>query len=132
MSPKTVVFGLPTLTPCEVIDMDIRLYYPLPRDFLEHTERSEPELFNYVCYHGKQIFLRRARGRYQVLTANWRPLSLKDLSTEFEKTLGYHVCYNSASFEAAFMAFRKLCVELLTQTTDLFDFDTLEVDPCLA
>ncbi|QCS37190.1 hypothetical protein [Tortoise microvirus 66] len=107
--------------------MDIKLLYPVPRDFAEHSERGEPELYNYCCFHGKQVFLRRSRGEYEVLTGAWTPSGVSDTMHDFMKVIGYHRVWHGHSMEAAFMCFKKIIVELISCEFDLFDFSSIEV-----
>ncbi|QCS37491.1 hypothetical protein [Tortoise microvirus 109] len=111
----------------EVVKMaDIKLIYPTPSDFLNNSMIRDPEIYFYVCFRGKQIFLRRFRNSfYQVLTASWKPQSLKkDLSSPFEQGLRYHTVYESKLLENCIMMFKKLMVEMISQNSDLFDFAT--------
>ncbi|QCS37153.1 hypothetical protein [Tortoise microvirus 61] len=110
---------------------DIKLIYPTPSDFLNNSMIRDPEIYFYVCFRGKQIFLRRFRNSsYQVLTASWKPQSLKkDLSSPFEQGLRYHTVYESKLLENCIMMFKKLMVEMISQNSDLFDFaSTIECD----
>ncbi|QCS36852.1 hypothetical protein [Tortoise microvirus 15] len=109
----------------EVVKMaDIKLIYPTPSDFLNNSMIRDPEIYFYTCFRGKQIFLRRFRNSsYQVLTASWKPQSLKkDLSSPFEQGLRYHTIYESKLLENCIMMFKKLMVEMISQNSDLFDF----------
>ncbi|QCS37484.1 hypothetical protein [Tortoise microvirus 108] len=113
----------------EAIKMaDIKLIYPVPKDFVEHSERGEPELYNYVCFHGKQVFLRKCRGEYEVLTASWNPQGMTFDESAFMKVMGYHRIWHGHSMEAAFMCFKKLLTELISVEFDLFDFSSIEVE----
>ncbi|QCS36829.1 hypothetical protein [Tortoise microvirus 12] len=116
----------------EVVKMaDIKLIYPTPSDFLNNSMIRDPEIYFYVCFRGKQIFLRRFRNSsYQVLTASWQPQSLKkDLSSPFEQGLRYHTVYESKLLENCIMMFKKLMVEMISQNSDLFDFaSTIDCD----
>ncbi|QCS37039.1 hypothetical protein [Tortoise microvirus 55] len=118
--------------PLEVVKMaDIKLIYPTPSDFLNNSMIRDPEIYFYTCFRGKQIFLRRFRNSfYQVLTASWKPQSLKkDLSSPFEQGLRYHTIYESKLLENCIMMFKKLMVEMLSQNSDLFDFtSTIDCD----
>ncbi|QCS37146.1 hypothetical protein [Tortoise microvirus 60] len=107
--------------------MDIRLLYPVPRDFIEHTERGDPELYNYCCFHGKQCFLRRYRGKYAVMTGNWCPKGHTLEESAFATAMGYHLVYSSSVLENCVAIFKKICIELFSVEYDLFDFNTLEV-----
>ncbi|QCS36768.1 hypothetical protein [Tortoise microvirus 3] len=111
----------------EVVKMaDIKLIYPTPSDFLNNSMIRDPEIYFYTCFRGKQIFLRRFRNSsYQVLTASWKPQSLKkDLSSPFEQGLRYHTIYESKLLENCIMMFKKLMIEMISQNSDLFDFAT--------
>ncbi|QCS37290.1 hypothetical protein [Tortoise microvirus 80] len=107
---------------------DIKLIYPIPKDFIEHSERVDPELFYYMCFHGKQVFLRRFRGSsYQVVTGNWKPQGVQSESSNFEQMMAYHVIYTSKLLENCVMMWKKCVVELISCQFDLFDFSTLEI-----
>lgn len=52
---------------------DIKLLYPIASDFAKLDEILEPEVFNYFCLHGNQLFIERKRGMYRIITRGWQP-----------------------------------------------------------
>ncbi|QCS37170.1 hypothetical protein [Tortoise microvirus 63] len=109
---------------------DIKLIYPIPKDFLDNSMHRDPELFFYSCFRGKQVFLRRFRNSsYQVLTGSWKPQFLKvDLSSSFEQGLRYHTVYQSKLLENCILMYKKCLIEMISSETDLFDFaDSIDV-----
>lgn len=91
--------------------MDISLLYPIASDFSDSSERANPEVFNYFCLSGKQVFLRISRKRYEVLTGLWYPYGyeLKDYISPSRR----YLIFQSTSFDSAHSYFLKLCRELL-------------------
>ncbi|MEM1986732.1 MAG: hypothetical protein QXQ24_08350 [Nitrososphaeria archaeon] len=53
--------------------MDIQVLYPTFSDLVDKDEKMQPEYFNYVCIHGKALYIRILRKKYQVLTRGWYP-----------------------------------------------------------
>lgn len=98
--------------------MDVKLLYPLYAEILNHTERNEPEVFNYVCIHGRQIFFRKVNNRYQVLCVGWSPKSFKCTDILTDK----HIVFVSQSYEASSLIFNKCIRELISYNVDEFDF----------
>ncbi|QCS36791.1 hypothetical protein [Tortoise microvirus 104] len=104
--------------------MDIQLLYPIANDFISNNERSTPELFNYCCFNGKQVFLRRFRKGYQVLTGQWKSNYYKHQNYDmFRNIYPVHYCED---FFTAKMVFKRIVQELLHIEYDLFDTATLE------
>lgn len=51
----------------------ISLLYPIRSDFDRSLERLDPQLFNYFCLRGKQVFACLQRKRYRVIAQGWKP-----------------------------------------------------------
>ena len=99
--------------------MDISLLYPRYDDVIKHDERREPEIFNYVCLHGKQIFFRVSRGNYEILTVGWRPRQLKDIEQSIETK---HLVCRTKDYSVATLVFKRLVNECVLTIQDDFDF----------
>ena len=67
----------------------ISILYPTQTDFNNFSERSEPQIYNYVCLHGKQVFIALINKQYEVLTAGWIPKERQNI-TNLEKIKTYH------------------------------------------
>ena len=91
--------------------MDIQVLYPNQSTIKEKSERREPEFYNYMCVHGKQLFIRVSRKYYQVLTAGWYP-SFADKS-RYIFTDRFHIIYASDDFFSAMNYFQKCANELV-------------------
>lgn len=68
--------------------MDIQVLYPVLSDFIDGSEFNMPELYNYFCYRGKQLFFRRLRNRFQIVSGHWYPPNHIPKSSVFN---GLHV-----------------------------------------
>lgn len=51
----------------------ISLLYPICSDFERSIERLDPQVYNYFCLHGKQVFACLQRKRYRVIAQGWQP-----------------------------------------------------------
>lgn len=54
--------------------MDVQVLYPNYSDLAGQDEKMVPELFNYCCIHGKAVYVRIFRKKYQCLTRGWYPM----------------------------------------------------------
>ena len=96
--------------------MDVKILYPLYAELINHREREEPELFNYVCLHGRQLFWRLSRGSYEIMVAGWLPRGAVN-----DVTLGdRHILFRSRDYDAASIMFSRVLRELMTINADDF------------
>lgn len=91
--------------------MDIQILYPNQQFISEHSEIREPEIFNYFVVHGKQLFIRRIKKDYQILTAGWYP-SFCDKS-RYIFTDRFHILFVSEDKFIALNYFKRCASELL-------------------
>lgn len=101
---------------------NINLIYPSPNDFYNRfDEGSHPQIFNYFCLHGYQVFIVRHNKVYEVFTRSWRSASRKFIS-EYIHSLGYSEFYycRSKNIFHCMTVFRRLCAELLTTSKAIF------------
>lgn len=94
----------------------ISILYPIRDDFLNFNERQCPQLFNYVCLHGCQLFLTNVNKQYEVVTSGWIPKDCVDKLTNLEKIKNYHCLLRTKEYEIAYYRFIKFAVELLEKT----------------
>lgn len=95
----------------------ISILYPGQDDFINFDERVEPQVFNYVCLHGKQIFITSANRQYEVVSSGWLPKSCQDI-TNLEKIKKYHCLFRTKEYEIAYMKFFHFVKELVRKSTD--------------
>ena len=95
----------------------LTLLYPTQDDFNYFHERSEPQVFNYVCLHGKQMFLTVANGQYEVVSAGWLPKECQNI-TNLEKIKTYHCLLRTKQYEIAYYRFYKYVNELVRKSSD--------------
>lgn len=95
----------------------ISVLYPIQDDFNHFDERSEPQIFNYVCLHGKQMFITSANRQYEVVSAGWLPKECQDI-TNLEKLKTYHCLLRTKEFEIAYMKFFSYVKELVRKSVD--------------
>lgn len=90
---------------------DVSLLYPIRSDFERSQERLDPQVFNYFCFHGKQIFACLQRKRYRVIAQGWRPKC--DVMVEIRLTGDRYVIVDTSSFDTMIKYFiyavRELC-----------------------
>lgn len=91
--------------------MDIQILYPNQQFIHEHDEKHEPEIYNYICVHGKQLFIRKIKKNYQVLTAKWLPISVKD-KDQYKLTDRFHILYSNPDIFNALVMFKLYAKEL--------------------
>lgn len=92
--------------------MDIQSLYPNHSDFTKYSEHINPEVFNYMCVHSYQLFIRVNRKKYEVLTARWYP-QFADRS-KYIFTDRVHIIDSFRSFEDALVLFKRCASELVT------------------
>ena len=102
--------------------MDVSLLYPRFDDIIKHDERSEPEVFNYVCLHGKQIFFRVSRHNYEILTVGWTPRQYKDIPQTVDTK---HLVCRTKDYLTASLVFKRLVNEIVAYIQDDFDFGSV-------
>lgn len=95
----------------------ISILYPDQDDFNHFNERSEPQIFNYLCLHGKQVFITSANRQYEVVTAGWLPKACQNI-TNLEKIKTYHCLFRTKEYEIAYMKFYSYVKELVRKSTD--------------
>ena len=78
-----------TLTEMKVMSNHISILYPTQQDFNCFDERQEPQIFNYICLHGKQLFITSANRQYEVVSSGWIPEDSRNI-TNLEKFKTYH------------------------------------------
>lgn len=96
----------------------ISLLYPSQDDFFTLDERAEPQVFNYICLHGKQVFLSASNKHYNVLTAGWIPKDYQNL-TNLERIKKVHCLFSTKEYEIAYMRFFKIVKELVYKSSSL-------------
>lgn len=57
-----------------------------------YDEGSSPHLFDYICIHGYQLFVKRTKKVYSVIARGWQPVKYVD---EIKYSNGYvdYICY---------------------------------------
>lgn len=95
--------------------MDIQSLYPNNSDFVKYNEHINPEIFNYICVHGYQLFIRVNRKKYDVLTARWYPLFADPKNNVFTDRV--HIIGSSRSFDDAMILFKNCADELIRYIT---------------
>lgn len=94
---------------------DIKILYPIQSDFLDEMPRSCPQLFNYCCVSGFQVFFRISSGSapfYEVLTSAWKSSHYEPLKINYIKDCNLY--YSGRSYDKAFSAFSELSYELVS------------------
>lgn len=90
---------------------DISLLYPIRSDFERSVERLDPQVYNYFCLHGKQVFACLRRGRYYVITQGWQPRSC--VMVEHRVVGDRYIVVDTSSFDTMIKYFiyavRELC-----------------------
>ena len=79
--------------------MDVQVLYPVLSDFIDGSEFNTPELYNYFCYRGKQLFFRRLRNRFQIVSGHWYPPNSIPKTSVFN---GLHVLVDVSVSQANF------------------------------
>ena len=95
----------------------ISVLYPTQDDFNHFEERVEPQIYNYVCLHGKQVFISASNKHYTVLTAGWIPKAYQNISN-LEKVKTYHCLVSTKEYEIAYLKFFSFVKELVRKSTD--------------
>jgi len=75
----------------------ISLLYPIVSDFERSVERLDPQVYNYFCLHGKQVFACLQRKRYRVLAQGWQPQGC--LMSEHCIAGDRHIVVDTSSFQ---------------------------------
>jgi hypothetical protein len=91
--------------------MDIQILYPNQSFINDHNENIEPEIFNYISIHGKQLFIRKIKKNYQVLTAGWYPSFAPRERYIF--TERFHILYGNEDKIKSLSYFKKCAQELI-------------------
>lgn len=97
---------------------DVSLLYPVRSDFERSFERSDPQLFNYFCLHGKQVFAALQRRRFRVFTQGWRPK--RDVAVEFRVSGDRYIVVDTSVFDVMINTFIFTVRELCVAEFDLF------------
>ena len=95
----------------------ISILYPIQSDFFAFDERVEPQLFNYVCIHGKQLYLTSSNKQYEVVSAGWLPKECQNV-TNLERIKNFHCLLRTKEYEIAFYKFYKYVKELVRISVD--------------
>ena len=95
----------------------ISILYPNQDNFNHFDERQEPQIFNYICLHGKQLFITSCNRQYEVVSSGWIPEDSRNI-TNLEKFKTYHCILRTKQFEIAYMKFFSYVKELVRKSID--------------
>lgn len=99
--------------------MRVELVYPTQDDILESYSRLEPEVSNYFCLAGSQVFFSRYRKNYRVFCRGWQPRKFQKFEDLVSQGRQY-ICYEGLDFSIAFHFYKLYCRELLERQDTLF------------
>lgn len=95
----------------------ISILYPSQCDFNHFDERAEPQIFNYLCLHGKQVFITSSNRQYEVISSGWIPQDSQSI-TNLERIKVYHCLFRTRQYEIAYMKFFGYVKELVRKSID--------------
>ena len=93
---------------------DIKILYPIQADFFNEIPRSCPQLFNYCCVNGFQVFFRATLRYYEVLTSAWNSSHYEPLKINYIRDCNLY--YSGTSYDRAHSAFCELSYELISMS----------------